>query len=57
MIDTRIHAHRRLLFNVVRTHIVRMHAINLYTQAKEVHAVQNAREKFPHLTKRSKVPP
>lgn len=43
-----------LLFNAVRTHIVRMHAINLYTPL-EVRAVQNAVEKFLHLTNRSRV--
>lgn len=37
MIGTRTRAHRRLLFNAMCTHIVRMHAINLYTQAREVH--------------------
>lgn len=56
MIGTRTHAHRRLLFNAVRTHIVCAYVRYkfVYPEAKEVHAMQNARE-FPHLTKRSRV--
>lgn len=42
------------MFNAVRTHIVRIHAINLYTPL-EVRAVQNAVEKFLHLTNCSRV--
>lgn len=49
-----------LLFNVVCTHIVRMHAINLYGRFRGPgggegrRSAQNAREKFLHLTNRDR---
>lgn len=49
-----------LLFNVVCTHIVRMHAINLYGRFRGLgggegrRSAQNAREKFLHLTNRDR---